>query len=56
MNKILFHITDWMGWALVELSVRIAVDNEEDFDTLQDKVSDLLYRKGCALYGAFDNK
>ena len=50
----LCRITDWIGWALVELSVKLSAKEESDLDGFAQKMSEIAYNAGCTMYGAFD--
>ena len=54
MRKLMNNMTSWVGWACIELSVLLAVNDERKLKNLSQKLSEKLYTLGCVFYGAFD--
>jgi hypothetical protein len=48
-------LTNWIGWALVELSVKLSAKKMEDLDGALQRISGVLYDAGCDFYGRFDD-
>jgi hypothetical protein len=60
MRIMLCRITDWIGWALIELADRVGHEQnqgqwyDDEDETLRNRVAGALYNAGCTMYGAFD--